>query len=81
MHVDLAFTLNYPADPPLMMIGGRVGVDQEQDDKLCCTDVPDSLKDTAHAYTLKTFAIHLLSVFDGDNKLKASSPEAVTLGV
>ncbi|KAH8766207.1 hypothetical protein F5883DRAFT_420380 [Diaporthe sp. PMI_573] len=71
VHVDLAFTLNYPADPPLMMIGGRVGVDREQEDELRCADILDNLQDTANAYTLETFAIHLLSVFDGDYELKA----------
>lgn len=69
VHVSLQFDADYPDTPARTIINGRAGVSQRPDSVIPCADVLADLDEGMQAYTIKTLAIHLLSMFDGDNEL------------
>lgn len=74
VHVFLRFDADYPRTPPAMYIGGRRRP-LDPDVLLCSASLASQIEDTS-AYTIKTFAMHLLSMFDGDSEL-AVSPDGI----
>ncbi|KAG6354607.1 hypothetical protein INS49_004625 [Diaporthe citri] len=78
VHVSLRFGADYPRTPPAIFIGGRAR-HPDPDGLLCSTSLASRDEDKS-AYTIKTFAMHLLSMFDGDTEL-AVSPHGFELRI
>lgn len=74
VHVSLRFRADYPRTPPYTYIDGRVR--HPGPDVLLCSASLASQNEDKSAYTIKTFAMHLLSMFDGDTEL-AVSPDGI----
>lgn len=64
IHVDLRFPANYIEIGPLITINGRADLDELLEAEVRCTDVLAGMGPRKQAYTLKTLAIHLLSMWD-----------------
>ncbi|KAI7779300.1 hypothetical protein LA080_000971 [Diaporthe eres] len=74
VHVSLRFRADYPRTPPYTYIDGRVR--HPGPDVLLWSASLASQNEDKSAYTIKTFAMHLLSMFDGDTEL-AASPDGI----
>lgn len=64
IHVTLQFPANYIETGPRVAINGRAGVDELFEGEIYCADILAGMGREKQAYTLKTLAIHLLSMFD-----------------
>lgn len=70
VHVALRFDADYPRTSPGIFIGNPAR--HADPDGLACSMSLASKNEDKSAYTIKTFAMHLLSMFDGDSELAAS---------
>lgn len=68
IHVDLKFPANYIEIGPLITINGRADLDELHEAEVRCTDVLAGMGPRKQAYTLKTLAIHLLSMWDEEGQ-------------
>lgn len=72
VHVGLLFLQNYPRLLPEMFIDGRP-IDLSRGDIGCSSILASDGSEYKQAYTIKTLAVHLLSIFDGETELGLSS--------
>lgn len=72
VHVTLKFPENYPRTPPRVVVNGRQ-IDLSRGEMGCSL----ILANEGHtlAYTIKNWAIHLLSIFDGEAELGLSGDD------
>lgn len=75
IHVSLLFQQDYPRVPPVVVINGRP-YRKFAEPPSCPLILADEYSTPKHAYTIKTLAMHLLSMFDGRVEIW-SSPNGV----
>lgn len=72
VHASLSFDADYPRLPPVTSIDGRAR--HLRLESLLCSAALMSGREDKSAYTIKNYAMHLLSTFDGNTELGEWSP-------